>query len=158
MRWTPGGRSNDIDDLRDSGGAPRPLGIGGGRVSLVGMLILGALSLVFKTDLITPFLGGAAPAASACRADPALTRAEEPGVQFVWGHSTAQRNILEEGDPEEALNAAAAIGDDRLQRMSTGRVAPESFTHGSSAQRVGWFKRGLSQGRIAACDTFSDDL
>jgi predicted metalloprotease len=72
----------------------------------------------------------------------------------VWGHSTAQRNILEEGDVEEGLNAAAAIGDDRMQRQGGGRVSPESFTHGSSAQRVEWFRRGLSEGRIESCNTF----
>lgn len=72
----------------------------------------------------------------------------------IWGHSTAQREILETGDVEEGLNAAAAIGDDRLQRMARGRVSPESFTHGSSAQRVSWFRRGLESGRVSACDTF----
>ena len=72
----------------------------------------------------------------------------------VWGHSTAQRNILESGDVESGLNAAAAIGDDRIQRMSGRGVHPEKFTHGSSAQRVEWFRRGLESGRIAACDTF----
>jgi predicted metalloprotease len=72
----------------------------------------------------------------------------------VWGHSTAQRNILEQGDVEEGLNAAAAIGDDRLQRQGGGRVSPESFTHGSSAQRVEWFRRGLSEGRVESCNTF----
>jgi predicted metalloprotease len=72
----------------------------------------------------------------------------------VWGHSTAQRNILEQGDVEEGLNAAASIGDDRIQRMSGSRVAPERFTHGSSAQRVEWFKRGMDTGDIKACDTF----
>jgi hypothetical protein len=72
----------------------------------------------------------------------------------VWGHSTAQRNILESGDVEAGLNAAAAIGDDRIQRMSGRGVHPEKFTHGSSAQRVEWFRRGLESGRIAACDTF----
>jgi predicted metalloprotease len=72
----------------------------------------------------------------------------------VWGHSTAQRQILEEGDVESALNAAAAIGDDRIQRMSGGYVQPESFTHGSSAQRVAWFKRGLQSGDMKDCDTF----
>lgn len=73
----------------------------------------------------------------------------------VWGHSSAQRNILEEGDVEEGLNAAAAIGDDRIQRMGGGRVSPERFTHGSSAQRVEWFRRGLESGRVDACNTFS---
>jgi predicted metalloprotease len=72
----------------------------------------------------------------------------------VWGHSTAQRQILETGDVESALNAAAAIGDDRIQRMSGGWVQPETFTHGSSAQRVQWFKRGLQSGDMKDCDTF----
>jgi hypothetical protein len=72
----------------------------------------------------------------------------------VWGHSTAQRQILDRGDVEEGLNAAAAIGDDRIQKMQTGFVRPDSFTHGSSAQRVEWFKRGLQTGDVNACDTF----
>jgi predicted metalloprotease len=65
------------------------------------------------------------------------------------------RNILEAGDIEEALNAASAIGDDRLQRQSRGRVVPESFTHGTSAQRQRWFRRGFESGNPADCDTFS---
>ena len=73
----------------------------------------------------------------------------------VWGNSTSQRRILEEGDVEEALNAAAAIGDDRIQRQTTGSVRPESFTHGSSAQRVTWFRRGLESGNPESCDTFA---
>jgi uncharacterized protein len=73
----------------------------------------------------------------------------------VWGFSTEQRKILESGDVESGLAAAAAVGDDRLQRQSGRRVNPESWTHGSSEQRVSWFKRGLSTGRIDACDTFS---
>ena len=73
----------------------------------------------------------------------------------VWGHSTARRNILEQGDVEEGLNAAAAIGDDRLQRQAGRGANPESFTHGSSAQRVAWFRRGLQSGDIKQCDTFS---
>jgi predicted metalloprotease len=72
----------------------------------------------------------------------------------VWGHSTAQRNILEAGDVDEGLKAAAAVGDDRLQRMSRGTVNPESFTHGSSAQRVQWFQRGFRDGAIGSCNTF----
>jgi predicted metalloprotease len=74
----------------------------------------------------------------------------------VWGHSTTERNILESGDAEEALHAAAAIGDDRLQKEATGRVSPESFTHGTSQQRVEWFRRGMTEGSLAACDTFSN--
>jgi len=72
----------------------------------------------------------------------------------VWGHSTQQRNLLDPGDVDEGLKAAAAVGDDRLQRMSTGRVNPESFTHGSSAQRSQWFQRGFQDGTIASCNTF----
>jgi predicted metalloprotease len=72
----------------------------------------------------------------------------------VWGHSTQQRNILEAGDVDEGLKAAAAVGDDRLQRMSRGTVNPETFTHGSSAQRMQWFQRGFQDGTIAACNTF----
>ena len=72
----------------------------------------------------------------------------------VWAHHAQQsRNILDEGDVEEALGAAAAIGDDRLQRQAQGRVAPESFTHGTSAQRVRWFTRGFESGAVDQCDT-----
>ena len=73
----------------------------------------------------------------------------------VWANSTAQRNLLEQGDVEEGLGAAAAVGDDRLQRMGGGRVVPESFTHGTSEQRQQWFKRGLEAGQPDACETFS---
>jgi uncharacterized protein len=72
----------------------------------------------------------------------------------VWAHSTQQRGLLESGDVQSALGAAAAVGDDRLQKMSTGRVSPESFTHGSSQQRMHWFKAGLDNGTITACNTF----
>ena len=73
----------------------------------------------------------------------------------VWGHSTAERNVLEDGDVDEGLRAAAAIGDDRLQKMSGRAVNPDSFTHGSSQQRVEWFRRGFSSGKISDCDTFN---
>jgi predicted metalloprotease len=72
----------------------------------------------------------------------------------VWGRSTQQRNILESGDVEEGLNAAASVGDDRLQRMAGRRVNPDSFTHGSSKQRSEWFRRGFNSGRLGDCDTF----
>ncbi len=72
----------------------------------------------------------------------------------VWGHSTQQRNILDPGDVDEGLKAAAAVGDDRLQSMARGRVNPETFTHGSSAQRMQWFQRGFQDGTIASCNTF----
>jgi uncharacterized protein len=73
----------------------------------------------------------------------------------VWGHQAGTMNQLEAGDIAEALNAATAIGDDRLQKETQGRVAPESFTHGSSEQRVRWFKRGLDSGNPNDCDTFA---
>ncbi|UCC14314.1 MAG: zinc metallopeptidase [Gammaproteobacteria bacterium] len=73
----------------------------------------------------------------------------------IWAnHADRSRQILETGDIEEALNAASAIGDDRLQKQAGGYVVPESFTHGSSAQRVRWFKQGMTSGRFDACNTF----
>jgi predicted metalloprotease len=72
----------------------------------------------------------------------------------VWGHSTAKRQIIDQADIAAGLAAAAAVGDDRLQRMGRGYVSPESFTHGSSAQRTDWFQRGLQSGEVAACNTF----
>jgi uncharacterized protein len=76
----------------------------------------------------------------------------------VWGHSTQQRDILEQGDVDEALAAASAIGDDRIQRSATGTTNPETWTHGSGRQRVAWFQRGLDAGRVDACDTFTTRL
>ena len=73
----------------------------------------------------------------------------------VWGHSAARRGHLETNDVEEGLRAAASIGDDRIQRQSGGVVSPESFTHGSSEERVSWFRRGLESGSPDVCDTFS---
>ncbi len=72
----------------------------------------------------------------------------------IWGHSTEQRGIVDRADVNAGLRAAAAVGDDRLQRAAQGYVNPESFTHGTSAQRVQWFRRGLDTGRISACNTF----
>ena len=72
----------------------------------------------------------------------------------VWAHSTNERQLLEEGDVEEALAAASAVGDDRIQKQAGGRVTPETWTHGSARQRAGWFRRGLESGRMQDCDTF----
>jgi uncharacterized protein len=72
----------------------------------------------------------------------------------VWAHSTAERKIVDQADISAGLQAAAAVGDDRLQRMATGHVSPETFTHGSSAQRSSWFQRGLQTGEVSACNTF----
>jgi uncharacterized protein len=74
----------------------------------------------------------------------------------IWAHhANRSRHILEQGDIEEALNAASSIGDDRLQHQAKGYVVPEAFTHGSSAQRVRWFKRGIQTGNIEQCNTFA---
>jgi predicted metalloprotease len=76
----------------------------------------------------------------------------------IWGHHASRsRQLLEQGDIEEGLQAASAIGDDRLQKQSRGYVSPESFTHGTSAQRVRWFRTGLEKGTMAACNTFATD-
>ena len=76
----------------------------------------------------------------------------------VWAHSAnEQRKILEEGDVEEGLNAAAQIGDDRIQKRTQGYVVPESFTHGSATQRAQWFRKGISTGDLSQCDTFARD-
>lgn len=292
MRWTPGGMSGNIEDRRGEragGGGFRGMGFGGGgaRIGLGGMLLLLVLSLIFKKDFMSMFLGGEAgvPTSVNRPASPpaSTTAAEEKRVQFVsfvlddaqktwteifakhgqryqpaklvlfrdaiqsacgfseaasgpfycpgdqkvyidlsfydelaqrfgaggdfaqayvlsheighhvqrllgteaqvrrvqraqpqaanalsvrlelqadcfagvWGHSTNQRNLLEQGDVEEGMKAAAAIGDDHIQKMSRGRVSPESFTHGSSAQRMEWLKRGLSTGDVSSCNTFS---
>jgi predicted metalloprotease len=72
----------------------------------------------------------------------------------VWAHFTAQRGLLEKGDIESALSAASAVGDDRLQKMATGHVSPDSFTHGTSEQRTRWFRTGFDSGSVAACNTF----
>ncbi|MBK8970040.1 MAG: neutral zinc metallopeptidase [Hahellaceae bacterium] len=77
----------------------------------------------------------------------------------VWAHyAQKDRDLLEAGDIEEGLAAAAAVGDDRLQRKASGRVVPESFTHGTSAQRVRWFREGFSKGTLSACDTFKRQI
>ncbi|HOE80015.1 MAG TPA: neutral zinc metallopeptidase [Smithellaceae bacterium] len=76
----------------------------------------------------------------------------------VWAHQADKsRGLLEAGDIEEGLNAAAAVGDDRIQKATRGYVVPDGFTHGSSAQRAGWFRRGLEKGDLRACETFGSD-
>ena len=76
----------------------------------------------------------------------------------VWAHSTFERGLLEQGDLEEGLTAAASVGDDRIQSETTGRISPETFTHGTAEQRASWFERGFDQGDATACDTFANDI
>ena len=73
----------------------------------------------------------------------------------IWGHSTDQRKLLDPGEVKEGLNAAAAVGDDRLQKMAGRAVNPETFTHGSSQQRMDWFQKGFSSGDMKDCNTFA---
>ncbi|HEU0141659.1 MAG TPA: neutral zinc metallopeptidase [Bryobacteraceae bacterium] len=281
MRWTPGGRSPNLEDRRGAGGGGLRLGRGGAGLGLGGLLLMLVLSFIFGQDFLS-LLSTSETSVPYTRSDPIQDANEEPMVQFVsfvlddlqktwrqilpaagrnyrdaklvlfrdtvqsgcgfaeaqtgpfycpadekvyidlsffaelhqrfgapgdfaqayvlaheighhvqhvlgidrqvrraqdagvasanelsvrtelqadclagvWGHSTAARDILEKGDVEEGLNAAAAIGDDRLQRMGRGHVSPETFTHGSSEQRAGWFRRGFETGDVSACDTF----
>jgi predicted metalloprotease len=111
---------------------------------------------------IQSLLGISDQVAQAQQADP--DRANELSVRQelqadcfagVWAHSAYERTLLEEGDLEEGLAAAAAVGDDRLQQEATGRINPDTFTHGTSEQRTNWFLKGFQGGDVASCDTFS---
>jgi uncharacterized protein len=288
MRWTPGGTSDDIEDRRDeSGGGGGGFGFGGLHIGIGGLLLIGVLSLIFKTNLFTLLGGGGSVGprpAAVSRPDPSKDASEKPLVQFVsfvlddtqktweqvlpeqagspyrhaklvlfrdytqsgcggaesatgpfycpedekvyidlsfydelksrfgapgefaqayvlaheighhvqkilgiegkvrrlqeqspgatnplsvklelqadclagvWAHSTQQRRLLDPGDVESALGAAAAVGDDHIQKMVRGRVQPETFTHGSSQQRMSWFNKGFDSGTIAGCNTFA---
>ncbi|HEU4586830.1 MAG TPA: neutral zinc metallopeptidase [Gemmatimonadaceae bacterium] len=111
---------------------------------------------------VQALLGTDAKVRSAARRNPSQANALSVRLELqadcyagVWGHSAAQRNKLDPGDAQEGLQAAAAVGDDRLQRMSAGRVDVDSFTHGSSEQRMQWFSRGFESGDPRTCDTFS---
>ena len=92
------------------------------------------------------------------QANPLSVRLELQADCFagVWANSTGQRNLIDQSDVESGIRAAGAVGDDRIQRMAGGHVSPESFTHGSSAQRVEWFERGLAKGEISQCNTFAE--
>ena len=110
---------------------------------------------------VQTILGGEAEMREMQRRRPDL--ANELSVRFelqadcfagVWANSTSQRRLLESGDVDEALGAASAVGDDRIQAQTTGRIRPETFTHGSAAQRAQWFRRGMQSGDPNVCDTF----
>jgi uncharacterized protein len=286
MRWTPGGRSEDIEDRRDDSGGGGGFNFGGMHIGIGGFLILLVLSIVFKRDFLSLATGGGGGVSAPVQTrqpDTARDKAEEPMVQFVsfvlddtqktwttilaqqkvpyrhaklvlfrdsinsacgmaesatgpfycpndekvyidlgfydelkqrfgvpgefaqayvlaheighhiqkllgiegkvhaaqernpdqanqlsvrlelqadcfagvWGHSTDERKLLDPGEVQQGLNAAAAVGDDRLQRMAGRHVNPETFTHGSSQQRMDWFQRGFTTGDIANCNTFT---
>jgi uncharacterized protein len=101
--------------------------------------------------------GGKSPTSSARGATGTSVRIELQADCYagIWAHSTGERKLLDAGDIDSALSAAAAVGDDRLQRMSTGTVSPESWTHGSSDERKRWFTKGYTTGKVEDCDTFS---
>ena len=108
-------------------------------------------------------LGIEAKARAAQQRDPQSAKAISVRIELqadcfagIWAHSTEERHLLDVGDVDSALKAAAAVGDDRLQRMSSGHVNPETFTHGSSAQRTEWFQRGFKGGTIGSCNTFQN--
>jgi hypothetical protein len=112
---------------------------------------------------VQKLLGIEGKARSAEESDPRSAKAVSVRLELqadcfagVWAHSTEQRHLLDPGDIQSALKAAAAVGDDRLQRMSTGHVNPETFTHGSSAQRDEWFQRGYTGGTVGSCNTFQN--
>ena len=116
----------------------------------VGHHVQNLMGIAEKVDTMRQRAGGA-------QANALSVRMELQADCFagVWAHHAQRsRQILEQGDVEEALNAATQIGDDNLQRKSQGTVVPESFTHGSSAQRVSWFKRGMQGGNVRDCNTF----
>ena len=280
MRWTSGGRSDNLEDRRGASGGGFRSGGGGMKLGLGGTVVLIVLSLIFKRDLLTEFSGGVpgGQTAPSTQSAPVVDASEEKMVQFVsfvldtaqaswhtlipqyrdarlvlfregvqsacgaasaasgpfycpgdervyidlsffdqldrqfgapgdfaqayvlaheighhvqnltgtekamrnavqrnpaagnqlsvamelqadcyagvWAYSAARAGIIEAGDLDEGLGAAAAVGDDRLQKMSTGRVNPESFTHGSSADRRAWFRKGFDSGDPRSCDTF----
>jgi predicted metalloprotease len=138
-------------DLRDRLGAPGDFAQAYVIAHEVGHHVQNLLGIAEKVHAQRERLGGR-PEANALQ-----VRMELQADCFagVWAHNAQRsRQILEQGDIEEGLNAAAAIGDDRLQKRSQGTVVPESFTHGSSEQRVRWFKRGIERGEPKACDTF----
>jgi hypothetical protein len=284
MRWTPGGRSDDIEDDRDQSGGGGGFNFGGIHLGIGGFLILLVLSLVFKRNFLALVgMGDSGGSSQVSQPDTARDQREEPEVKFVsfvlddaqktwakilgdqgiayrhaklvlfrnrinsacglaqsasgpfycpqdekvyidlgfydelkqrfgapgefaqayvlahelghhvqkltgieqkvhaaqernpreanhlseklelqadcfagvWGHSTDERKLLDPGEVREGLNAAAAVGDDRLQRMAGQTVNPETFTHGSSQQRMDWFQKGFSTGDMKACNTFS---
>jgi predicted metalloprotease len=171
MRWNPGHQSRHVEDRRGAGGGRRPSG-GGMRVGLGGMIVLVILSIVFKRDFAQAYVlaheighhvqtitGTSQQVRQMQQRNPAQANALSVRLELqadcyagVWAHSTAQRQLLDRGDLQEGLHAAAAVGDDRLTQ---GRASAESFTHGTSAQRIERFRRGYESGDPKSCDPFN---
>ena len=153
MRWQSGRRSSNVEDMRTRFGAPGDFAQAYVIAHEVGhhvQTLLGISDQVARAQRQTGKAG----------ANQLQVRMELQADCFagIWAnHADRARHILERGDIAEGLNAAAAIGDDRLQQQAQGYVVPESFTHGSSEQRVRWFKRGLESGAMEQCDTFGAD-
>ena len=153
MRWTPGDEKVYIDlgfydELRQRFGAPGEFAQAYVLAHEIGHHVQKILGIERKVRQLQEDNPRAQ--------NPASVRLELQADCFagIWAHSTQQRGLLEKGDVESALGAAAAVGDDRLQRMATGHVSPDSFTHGTSEQRVSWFRKGLEAGSVTACNTF----
>ncbi|MCA6214933.1 neutral zinc metallopeptidase [Ideonella sp. B7] len=154
--YCPGDRQVYIDlsfydTLRQQLGAPGDFAQAYVIAHEVGHHVQNLLGITGKVDALRARQGEAQANATSVRVE-----LQADCLAGVWAqHAQAQLNWLEQGDVEEALNAASHIGDDALQQAAQGRVVPESFTHGSSQQRVSWFRRGLSQGHLSDCDTFA---
>jgi predicted metalloprotease len=174
MRWQGGRRSSNIEDRRGMG-VGRPLAFGGGAATIViafqeldqrfGAPGDFARAYVVAHEIghhVQNLLGTSERVQAMRRQSPrdantlsVLQELQADCFAGIWAHhAEQQRHILKPGDVEEGLKAASAVGDDTLQRRARGHVVPESFTHGSSEQRMDCFRRGLEQGTVEACDTF----
>ena len=142
-----------FDDLRSRFGAPGDFAQAYVIAHEVGHHVQNLLGVASRVQAARQQAGG-----SAANALSVMMELQADCFAGVWGHhADRSRDLLEAGDVEEGLNAAAAIGDDRLQRQGQGYVVPDAFTHGSSAQRVRWFRQGLAAGDPDACNTFEAD-
>ncbi|MFN7573399.1 MAG: neutral zinc metallopeptidase [Betaproteobacteria bacterium] len=139
-----------FNELRSRFGAPGDFAQAYVIAHEVGHHVQNQLGVMDKTDRLRERLGAAESNAVSVRVE-----LQADCLAGVWAADARSRGVLEVGDAEEALRAAAAIGDDTLQRRSQGRIVPDAFTHGTAEQRMHWFQTGLTRGDIAACDTFA---
>lgn len=139
-----------FNELRSRFGAPGDFAQAYVIAHEVGHHVQNQLGVMDKTDRLRERLGPAESNAVSVRVE-----LQADCLAGVWAADARSRGVLEVGDVEEALRAAAAVGDDTLQRRSQGRIVPDAFTHGTAEQRTRWFQTGLTRGDIAACDTFA---